>query len=143
MFQRANRPSLLRIGALGAAIALSSMTVFSVAQAQEQKFDGPRQGKGIANKTIGLIDLGPEIEGMEGRSFRMRHWTVEPGGIVPAHSHAGRPAMIYFLEGEIIQHRSDHDEPEVFSPGDVRQRSVSHQLLYRWVGGGLHARAHL
>ncbi len=82
-------------------------------------FDGPRQGQGLNAETIGAIDLGPEIEGMDGRTLRLRHWTVEPGGIVPVHSHTNRPAMIYFLEGELIEHRSDTTEPKLHGPGSV------------------------
>ena len=32
---------------------------------------------------------------IDGRNFRMRKLVVEPGGIVPWHSHADRPAIIY------------------------------------------------
>ena len=36
----------------------------------------------------------------------MRKLTVEPGGIVPWHSHADRPAIIYIIEGEIHEYAS-------------------------------------
>lgn len=105
------------------------------AQADEARpFEGPTQGVGIANKTIGLIDLGPEIEGMEDYNFRMRFWTVEPGGVVPVHSHEGRPAFIYFLKGEIIQTRSDRDEPEVFGPGMVSVENLG--VRHYWENKG-------
>ena len=135
MLHRSIHRSFLTVAAFVAALALSGqMLAAPPALGQEQTFDGPRQGKGIANKTIGVIDLGPEIEGMEGRNFRMRYWTVEPGGVVPVHSHKGRPAMIYFLEGEIIQHRSDRDEPEVFGPGDVSVEAMG--VTHWWENKG-------
>ena len=41
---------------------------------------------------------------IDGRNFRMRKLVVEPGGIVPWHSHADRPAIIYITEGEIHEY---------------------------------------
>ena len=35
------------------------------------------------------------------RLMRIRKLTIEPGGIVPWHSHADRPALILIVEGEI------------------------------------------
>ena len=112
---------------LYAFLVLSVATVAGAAA--DEAFTGPRQGKGIANKEIGSIDLATEIPGMEGRRLRMRYWTVEPGGVVPLHSHANRPAMIYFLEGEIIQHRDDKPEPELYRPGEV---SIENNGVRHW-----------
>jgi len=62
--------------------------------------------KGIAVKLLGVVDLGPEIEGMEGRQLRMRMVTIEPGGVFgPVHDHRDRPGMVYVLQGTITDHR--------------------------------------
>jgi len=98
-------------------------------QALEETFGGPGQAQGIANETIGEFDLGPEIPGLGGRFMRMRLWTVEPGGVVPVHSHLNRPGMIYILEGEITEHRSDRDEPKVHGPGSV---SIESRGMRHW-----------
>jgi hypothetical protein len=37
--------------------------------------------KGVTVKLLAAVDLGPEIEGMEGRQLRMRMVTIEPGGV--------------------------------------------------------------
>ena len=37
----------------------------------------------------------------------MRKLTIEPMGIVPWHSHADRPAMIYIVQGEITEYASE------------------------------------
>ena len=37
------------------------------------------QTKGVAVELLATVDLGPEIEGMEGRQLRMRMVTIEPG----------------------------------------------------------------
>ena len=40
-------------------------------------------------------------------TLRFRKLTIEPGGIVPWHSHDDRPALIYVAEGEIIEYASN------------------------------------
>ena len=37
--------------------------------------------RGITTELLGTVDLGPEIEGMEGRQMRLRMVTMEPGGV--------------------------------------------------------------
>ncbi len=55
----------------------------------------------------GAFDLGPEIEGLSGRQFRMRKVTIEPGGVIGLlHDHKGRPGMVYILQGKITDHRN-------------------------------------
>ena len=58
----------------------------------------------------------------------MRKLTIEPGGIVPWHSHADRPAIIYITEGEIIEYASNCTAPIVHKAGDVvaETPNVSH-----------------
>lgn len=112
----------------GAAVAFLAAANINTASAQDD-FTGPTQGKGLSNETIGEIDLGPEIPGMDGRFMRLRYWEIQPGGIVPVHSHANRPSMIYVLEGEIIEHRSDDDEPHVYKAGEV---SVEAEGVKHW-----------
>lgn len=92
-------------------------------------FEGPSEPKGISFKEIGNIDLSAEIPGLEGRNLRARFWTIEPGGIVPVHSHADRPAHIYVVSGTIIEHASDKDEPITYGPGDI---SVEDEGVVHW-----------
>jgi quercetin dioxygenase-like cupin family protein len=62
--------------------------------------------QGVTTKLLGTVDLGPEIEGMEGRELRMRLVTIEPGGVYgPVHDHVDRPGIVYILEGTITDHR--------------------------------------
>ena len=66
---------------------------------------GP-QTKGVAVELLATVDLGPEIDGMEGRQLRMRKVTIEPGGVFgPLHDHRGRPGTVFVLEGTITDHR--------------------------------------
>jgi quercetin dioxygenase-like cupin family protein len=62
--------------------------------------------KGVAVELLATVDLGPEIQGMEGRQLRMRMVTIEPGGVFgPVHDHKGRPGTVYVLQGTITDHR--------------------------------------
>ncbi len=62
--------------------------------------------KGVAVELLATIDLGPEIQGMEGRQLRMRMVTIEPGGVFgPIHDHKDRPGTVYVLQGTITDHR--------------------------------------
>ena len=59
--------------------------------------------KGITVKLLGVVDLGPEIEGMAGRQLRMRVVTIEPGGVFgPVHDHRDRPGMFYEVRRDVI-----------------------------------------
>ncbi len=48
---------------------------------------------GVTDVTLGAIDLGKQPAHIEGRELRFRKLTIEPGGIVPWHSHDDRPAL--------------------------------------------------
>ena len=61
---------------------------------------------GVGVQVLATVDLAGEIEGMEGRRLRMRLVTIEPGGVFgPIHDHAGRPGLVYVLQGTITDHR--------------------------------------
>jgi quercetin dioxygenase-like cupin family protein len=62
--------------------------------------------RGVTSELLAAVDLGPEIDGMEGRLLRMRMVTIEPGGVFgPVHDHKGRPGIVYVLQGTITDHR--------------------------------------
>ena len=62
--------------------------------------------KGVTSALLATLDLGAEIEGMDGRLLRMRMFTFEPGAVFgPVHDHVDRPGMVYILEGTITDHR--------------------------------------
>ena len=64
------------------------------------------ESRGVSVELLSTVDLGPEIEGMEGRQLRMRLVTMEPGAVLsPVHDHKGRPGTVYILQGTITDHR--------------------------------------
>lgn len=91
--------------------------LFAPSPAQAAEFEGPTKPVGISAKPLGDVDLTGELPGLDKRHLRARFWTMEPGGIVPVHSHANRPAYVYVLQGQVTEHRSDSDQPHVFEAG--------------------------
>jgi quercetin dioxygenase-like cupin family protein len=59
----------------------------------------PKENKGFTASKETVVDLGSEIEGMNGRQLRLRVLTIAPGGHNAIHSHKDRPAVAYFLQG--------------------------------------------
>jgi quercetin dioxygenase-like cupin family protein len=83
---------------------------------------------GVTDTVIAMIDVEKEPANIKDRKFRMRKLTIEPGGIVPWHSHGERPAIIYIIEGEINEYASNCAVPIVHKAGDVvaETSEVSH-----------------
>jgi hypothetical protein len=76
--------------------------------------------KGLTDTVLGAIDLAKEPAKIKDRQLRFRKLTIEPGGIVPWHSHADRPAIIYIAEGEIIEYASNCAAPNA-ARGSIRK----------------------
>ena len=68
--------------------------------------ESAHETKGVTVDLLSEIDLGPEVEGMDGLRLRMRMVTFEPGAVFgPLHDHTGRPGMVFVLQGTITDHR--------------------------------------
>ena len=90
--------------------------------------------KDVTDTVIGSIDLKDEAPKLDGRLFRLRRLEIEPGGIVPWHSHAERPALIYVVEGEMVEHSSTCSVPIVHKAGEVAQET--HAVSHWWENAG-------
>jgi len=75
---------------------------------------------GVSDVTLGSIDLGKQPAHIEGRELRFRKLTIEPGGIVPWHSHDDRPALIFVQQGEIVEYASNCEVPITHKAGEIR-----------------------
>jgi quercetin dioxygenase-like cupin family protein len=73
----------------------------------------PKENKGFTTGSTAVIDLGPEIDGMQGRQLRMRVLTLEPGGVVGLHSHRDRPAVVHLLQGTLTEHKENGPTREI------------------------------
>ena len=84
--------------------------------------NAPTMPKGVTDDVIGSIDLGSEIS-VDGRQLRTRRLVVQPGGIVPVHSHKDRPALIYVVSGSITEHSSACGAPIEHKAGDISREA--------------------
>ena len=103
---------------------------------QERANELPNHPTAPANFTddvIGSIDLGAEI-GVNGRDLRLRRLVVQPGGIVPYHSHQGRPALIITVSGQITEYRSTCAVGIVHRAGEVSREAEG--ISHYWVNEG-------
>ena len=75
---------------------------------------------GVTDTTLGAIDLGKEMAKIKGRELRFRKMVIQPGGIVPWHSHDDRPALIYVQQGEIVEYASNCADPILHKAGEIR-----------------------
>jgi quercetin dioxygenase-like cupin family protein len=75
---------------------------------------------GVTDTTLGSIDLGKEKAKIVGRELRFRKLVIEPGGIVPWHSHDDRPALIFVQQGEILEFASNCAGPIHHKAGEIR-----------------------
>jgi quercetin dioxygenase-like cupin family protein len=93
----------------------------------------PTMPKGVTDTVIGSVDLGPEIN-VADRQLRTRRLVVQPGGIVPFHSHADRPALIYTVSGQITEYRSSCAVPIVHKAGDIAREADG--ISHYWINHG-------
>jgi quercetin dioxygenase-like cupin family protein len=87
----------------------------------------------VTDDVLGAIDLGPEI-GVDGRELRLRRLVVQPGGVVPFHSHAGRPALIITISGEVTEYRSSCAVPIVHKAGELSREAEG--IGHYWKNNG-------
>ena len=102
---------------------------------------------GVTDTTLGSIDLGKEPVMLKDHELRFRKLTIAPGGVVPWHSHADRPALIFVAQGEIVEYASNCSEPIVHKTGDIRPetsgtshwwKNLGDQTVILYVGDVLH-----
>ena len=101
-----------------------------VANALPERATAP---KDVTDDLIGSIDLGKEI-GVQGRDLRLRRLVVQPGGVVPFHSHEGRPALIITVSGEITEHRTTCAVPITHRAGEVSRET--NEIGHYWINHG-------
>ncbi|HYC64709.1 MAG TPA: cupin domain-containing protein [Reyranellaceae bacterium] len=117
-------------------IALAALGSATPAMADQHKnplANAPTMPKDVTDTVIGSIDLGPEIN-VQGRQLRTRRLVVQPGGVVPVHSHTDRPALIVVVSGSITEHRSDRATPVEHRAGDISREAEG--ISHYWINHG-------
>ena len=90
--------------------------------------------KGVTDNVLAAIDLAQEPAKIEHRMLRLRRLTIEPGGVVPWHSHGDRPAIIYVVTGEVTEYASNCAVPIVHKSGEVARET--HVTAHWWKNTG-------
>jgi quercetin dioxygenase-like cupin family protein len=82
----------------------------------------------VTDNELAFVALGGEIKGLDNRRLRLRRLVVQPGGVVPWHSHTDRPALIMTVSGSITEYRSTCAVGIEHPAGDIAQevKGVSH-----------------
>jgi quercetin dioxygenase-like cupin family protein len=115
-----------------AAIAVAAAASFST-PAIASSCASPGVNDLATDTVLSAINLGPEIN-VDGRQLRTRRLVVQPGGIVPLHSHKDRPALIYTISGSITEYSSACAAPIQHKAGDISREADG--LSHYWVNHG-------
>ena len=79
----------------------------------------PSTPVGVSEAELASIDLSKENVQLSERRLRFRHMEIKPGGIVPLHDHADRPALIMVNQGEVYENSSKCLVPILHKAGDI------------------------
>jgi quercetin dioxygenase-like cupin family protein len=132
------RPVLLASAALAAmAFAVGSANA-GQCPAGKQMADATKPvdtaAKGVTDTVLASINLADEPAMVQDRTFRLRRLVIEPGGVVPWHSHGDRPAIIYIVSGEVTEYASNCAVPIVHKAGEVAPET--HLTSHWWKNTG-------
>jgi len=86
--------------------------------------------RNVTDTVLAQIDLGGEAVKLNGHNMRLRKLVIQPGGIVPWHSHGDRPALIYVVSGAIYEYASTCAVPILHKAGDVARET--HATAHWW-----------
>lgn len=105
-----------------AAIALTCSAAMAGSCPEGEILSEPRDLGQISGEAV-AVETREEIElagwrGLQPLTLRMRHFTIEPGGRVPVHSHGDRPSILYFISGEATEHNAFCGVPIVHKAGE-------------------------
>jgi quercetin dioxygenase-like cupin family protein len=95
---------------------------------------GETKPKGVTDTVLAAIDLSKEKVNLTERQMRIRKLVVQPGGVVPWHSHADRPALIYIVSGAIQEYASDCSVPIEHKSGEVSVEKLGVQHWWKNTG---------
>jgi quercetin dioxygenase-like cupin family protein len=89
---------------------------------------------GVTEMELSSIDLSKERVNLPQRRLRYRHMEIAPGGVVPLHTHADRPALILVNQGQIYEYSSQCTVPILHKAGEIGRESNG--LMHWWKNEG-------
>ena len=125
-FALATAAALVVTVAASAAFANGCPAGKTVADGQGQQ-PGATKPVGVTDTILTSIDLAKEKVALADHALRMRRLVIQPGGVVPWHSHGDRPALIYIVQGQVTEYASDCAVPILHKAGDwSRDADIAH-----------------
>lgn len=125
---------------LAALLSIGGMTTADAGECPAGKA-GANPLAGAATAPVGVtemelisIDLSKEKVNLPERRLRFRHMEIAPGGVVPLHSHADRPALIMVNQGQIYEYSSQCTVPLLHKAGEIAKESNG--LTHWWKNEG-------
>ena len=89
--------------------------------------NAPTKPVGVTDTVLESIDLAQQMVKLDDHKLRIRRLEIQPGGIVPLHDHADRPALIYIVSGEITEYASNCTTGIVHTAGETsRDADLKH-----------------
>ncbi|MFO0989585.1 MAG: cupin domain-containing protein [Alphaproteobacteria bacterium] len=126
------------VTALAGSFALAGNALAGECPAGQTKADVTKDAghaaKAVTDTVLAQIDLGAEKVALKGHNMRVRKLVIQPGGIVPWHSHAERPALIYIVSGQVFEYASNCAVPILHKAGEVARET--HATAHWWKNTG-------
>jgi quercetin dioxygenase-like cupin family protein len=110
-------PALFAALAVGTTALVAGECPADQVRAGAVSADGHTANIGVTDTVLGVNKLGEHYPDLASRDQRIRLLTIEPGGEVAWHDHSDRPALIYVVSGQIVEHRSSCAMPIVHVAG--------------------------
>lgn len=98
-------------------IAAAGLTAAASAKIELQT-KAPTETSGVEANVLGATSLDAFLADAKGGILRTREIVLEPGAKIAIHSHDERPGAVFVIEGEIVEYRSDSDDPIIRRQGD-------------------------
>ncbi|MGE0223336.1 MAG: cupin domain-containing protein [Acetobacteraceae bacterium] len=127
-------------GVLAGGLSLVGPAFAGKCPADMMRPDGSGQAKSsalakdVTDSVLGAVDLEKEPAAIKDRMLRLRRLEIKPGGVVPWHEHANRPAIIYIIQGEIVEYASTCAVPITHRAGDTAVET--HATSHWWKNNG-------
>ena len=134
------RRGLIAAAVLAAGVTLAGSAFAGSCPANQMRPNGGGEkmnsipASGVTDNVLTSIDLAKEPAAVKGRLLRLRRLEIQPGGVVPWHSHGDRPAIIYIIQGEIVEYSSSCAVPIVHRAGEVA--TETHVTAHWWKNTG-------
>jgi quercetin dioxygenase-like cupin family protein len=135
-----SRSSVALVAAIAGGLALVAPAYAGSCPADKLRPDGSGEkmnampAKDVSDMVLTSVDLAKETAAVKDRLLRLRRLEIKPGGVVPWHTHADRPAIIYIVQGEIVEYASTCAVPIVHRTGEAA--TETHATAHWWKNTG-------